>query len=125
MREQDLFRAVPLFFRGRHLVGLQFPLSKVGNSIDDDPGYTASKIHNLRNHEHTKCREKLSSELTSCNKKLANPVAITGFPIHMYQLAHCVSIQLSCVKSVLAYKREAVGVESGRVMFMTVRRREP
>jgi hypothetical protein len=40
---------------------------------------------------------------TSCIKKLINPVAIIGFPIHTYHATHCCSSHESEEKSVPAY----------------------
>ena len=53
---------------------------------------------------------------TSWRRKLINPVAITGLSIHRYHAAHCVSSQLSLLKSVLAYNIEA-DVYAGAVIF--------
>lgn len=42
-------------------------------------------------------------ELTSCRRKLMRPVAMTGFPIQIYQATHCFSNQLRAARSVAPY----------------------
>ena len=60
MREQDLLRALPLLLRGRHFVGLQFPLAEVRNGVNDNPWYAAAKVHNLQRYSTNRKSERLS-----------------------------------------------------------------
>lgn len=48
MGKEDLFCAFPLFFWCWNFVGLQLPLVKVRNRVYNDPGYTATKVDNLK-----------------------------------------------------------------------------
>ena len=45
--EKDLLSTLPLLLRSRNFVGLEFPLLKVRNSVDDDPRNTAPKVYKL------------------------------------------------------------------------------
>lgn len=48
MGEQDSLGALPHLGVCRLLLGLEFPLTEVGDSIDDHPGDAATKVDDLR-----------------------------------------------------------------------------
>lgn len=102
--EEDLLSAGPLFAGSRDLVRLQLPFAEVRCSVDDNPGNRSAEVYDLP------CRYEQENHTlqyilqTSCSKKLARPVARTGFPSQIYHEAHCSSIQLSFEKSVVAYR---------------------
>jgi hypothetical protein len=47
VRKEDTLRTLPLLFWRRYLVGLQLPLAKVWDCINDNPRYTATEIDGL------------------------------------------------------------------------------
>lgn len=107
MTEQHLLGACPLLSSGGDLSGLQLPLPEVRRRVDDDPRNSTAKVYDL--HTTRKRPHKIDSNSvhTSWSKKLARPVARMGLPIQRYHAAHCVSSQLSFVKSVFAYSKLA------------------
>jgi hypothetical protein len=48
VREQDLFRALPLLRRRRNLVRLELPFTEVRDGVDDDPGDAAAEVDSLK-----------------------------------------------------------------------------
>jgi hypothetical protein len=51
VREEDEFRAVPLFGGGGDLLPLNFVLVEVGDLADDDPGDAAAEVNHFVHHE--------------------------------------------------------------------------
>ena len=100
MGKEDTFRTLPLLLWRRYLVGLQLPLAKVWDCINDNPRYTATKIDGLGKQDGSVYGlEGMKRERTSWRMKEAMPVAMRGFPIHRYHAIHCLSNQLSWAKS--------------------------
>jgi hypothetical protein len=54
MGEEDCLCALPLFLRRGHFLGLQLPLVKEWNGVDDNPRDATSKIDDLRRQDDDK-----------------------------------------------------------------------
>jgi hypothetical protein len=98
--KEDTLRTLPLLLWCRYLVGLQLPLAKVWDCINDNPWNTTTEIDGLGKKEGSVYGlEGMEWERTSWRMKEAMPVAMRGFPIHKYHAIHCLSNQLSWAKS--------------------------
>lgn len=107
--EENHLGACPLLFEGRDLGWLELPFAEVGCSVDEDPGYAASEVDDLRRGVSIgawagmKGGRMQKKRRTSCMRKDMIPVASTGLSIHIYQAIHCCSAQFSADTSVPAY----------------------
>jgi hypothetical protein len=87
--KEDTLRTLPLLLWRRYLVGLQLPLAKVWDCINDNPRYAATEIDGLGKQEGSVYGlEGMTRERTSWRMKEAMPVAMRGFPIHEYHAIH-------------------------------------
>jgi hypothetical protein len=101
--KEDALGTFPLLLWCRHLPRLQLPLAEVWDRVNDDPRYAATEIDGLGRWMRVSSfypRVGEGEERTSWRMNEAMPVAIRGFPIQMYHAIHCLSNQLSWVKSV-------------------------